>query len=76
MNIFKEISATVLDIPVHLDDWSYNRKRDLHEVSARLAYKLPNSFLYLFPQSVMFRVLELTRQEADTEYGLLADEDF
>ena len=51
-------------------------QRTAFEAAARLAYKLPNSFLYMFPQSVIFRVLELTRQEADVEYGLLADEDF
>ena len=69
MNIFQEISATVQDIPVHLDDWSYNRKRDLHEASAKLLNKLPDGFMWIFPNSVIFRAMELMREEARELYG-------
>ena len=64
MNIFQEITATVLDIPVHLEDWSYNRKEDLVEVSAKLLNKLPPSLVYCFPDTVIYRSCELLRQEA------------
>ena len=64
MNIFQEITATVLDIPVHLEDWSYNRKEDLVEVSAKLLNKLPPSLVYCFPDVVIYRSCELLRQEA------------
>ena len=64
MTIFQEIFATVLDIPVHLEDWSYNRKEDLVEVSAKLLNKLPPSLVYCFPDAVIYRSCELLRQEA------------
>ena len=64
MTIFQEITATVLDIPVHLEDWSYNRREDLIEVSAKLLNKLPPSLVYCFPDAVIYRSCELLRQEA------------
>ena len=64
MTIFQEIFATVLDIPVHLEDGSYNRRKDLVEVSAKLLNKLPPSLVYCFPDAVIYRSCELLRQEA------------
>ncbi len=64
MTIFREISATVQDIPVHIEDWMYFRREDLTEVSAKLLNKLPPSLVYCFPDAVIYRSCELLRQEA------------
>ena len=64
MTIFREITATVQDIPLHIEEWMYFRKEDLTEVSAKLLNKLPSSFCFMFPDSVIYKSMELLRQEA------------